>query len=45
LQNSINSYKENKKDSDKDCKISFHPSKTDETRAQPAFSGATRPMV
>jgi len=40
-----NPYKEKKKDSNKDCKISFHLSKTKENRPHPAFWGDTLPVV
>jgi hypothetical protein len=40
-----NPYKEKKKDSNKDCNISFHLSKTKENRPQPAFLGDTLPVV
>jgi hypothetical protein len=35
----------NKKGSDKDCKISFHLSKTRGNRPRPAFLGDTLPLV
>jgi len=40
-----NYYTKNKKNSDKDCKISYHLSKTKENRPHPAFLGDTLPVV